>query len=83
MIDTVGRASAGGPCPPPSSPAGPWPSLPDILSADRMDALLRKGEPPIVGRIHEDRLLIDMRCVNEAEIAPLAEALRVLADSSP
>ncbi|MEE9276019.1 MAG: L-seryl-tRNA(Sec) selenium transferase, partial [bacterium] len=54
---------------------------PEGISADRLDALLRGGDPPVVARIHEDQILLDMRCVREAEIAPLARALRALAET--
>ena len=81
VIDTIGRVG-GGAMPTAELASRAVALAPGHLSADRMDALLRKGEPPVVARIHEDRLLIDMRCVIEAEIAPLAEALRALADSS-
>ena len=55
---------------------------PEGISADRMDALLRASDPPAVTRIHEDRLLLDMRCVSEAEIEPLADILKRLAEEA-
>jgi L-seryl-tRNA(Ser) seleniumtransferase len=43
---------------------------------DWLDDRLRRGNPPIVGRIEDDRLLLDLRTVRESEDAEVAEALR-------
>ena len=46
------------------------------LAPDDLDALaarLRRGAPPVVGRIADDRLLLDVRTVREDEIPELAE----------
>jgi len=53
---------------------------PEGLSADELEARLRSGDPAVVARIHEDRVLIDLRCVREDEVGPLALALRALAE---
>jgi len=49
------------------------------LGPDWLDARLRANDPPIVGRIEHDRLLIDLRTVEEADdevvLAALARAL--------
>jgi L-seryl-tRNA(Ser) seleniumtransferase len=39
---------------------------------------LRAGRPPVVGRIHRGRLLLDMLAVSDEEVPLLAEALRAL-----
>ena len=80
VIDTVGRVG-GGAMPTAELSSRAVALKPESFSVDQIDALLRKGDPPVVARIHEDRLLLDMRCVNETEIGPLAEALRALAGS--
>ncbi len=43
--------------------------------ARRLDEVLRKGEPPVVGRLAEDRLFLDCRTVLRSQVAPLAQAL--------
>ncbi|MDA0999954.1 MAG: L-seryl-tRNA(Sec) selenium transferase [bacterium] len=55
------------------SPAG--------LSTEAAEHRLRNGAPTVIGRIQEDRLLLEMRSVRDAEIEPLAQALRNLAAS--
>jgi hypothetical protein len=41
----------------------------------RLDARLRVGDPPVVGRIVDDRLLLDCRTVLPHQVAILARAL--------
>jgi len=38
-------------------------------------ARLRSGDPPVVARIGEDRLLLDVRCISEEYLQPLADAV--------
>ena len=45
---------------------------------DALAAKLRAGEVPIIGRIVKDRLLLDMRTVEEAELPLVAEALAAI-----
>jgi L-seryl-tRNA(Ser) seleniumtransferase len=45
------------------------------LGAAALDARLRELEPPIVGRIERDRLLLDLRTVREEEDAEIVAAL--------
>lgn len=47
-------------------------------SADSLAASLRANDPPIITRIENDRVLIDLRTVNAEEITELAESLRHL-----
>ena len=47
-------------------------------SASRTDAALRASDPPIVGRIENDRLLLDLRTVRPEEDDTLIEALGAL-----
>ena len=44
--------------------------------AEALAARLRLGSPPVVGRIHDGRLLIDMLTVSDAEVDELAKAVR-------
>jgi L-seryl-tRNA(Ser) seleniumtransferase len=46
--------------------------------AAALDARLRAGRPPVIGRITADRLLLDCRTVMDDEVAPLAAALTAL-----
>ena len=45
----------------------------------RLDEALRGGDPPVVGRIAHDRLLLDCRTVLPAQVGLLAEALTLAA----
>ena len=48
------------------------------VSAPRVEAALRDGDPPVIGRIVEDRVLLDLRAVRPADEADL---LRRVAES--
>lgn len=47
--------------------------------AEELDEALRNGEPPVIGRIAEDRLLLDCRTILNADVPILADALSRLA----
>jgi L-seryl-tRNA(Ser) seleniumtransferase len=47
----------------------------DGADARRLDAALRGGEPPVVGRIADERLFLDCRTVLPSQIRALAQAL--------
>ncbi len=47
--------------------------------SQHLDEALRNGEPPVIGRIADDRLLLDCRTVLNSDIPALAEALSRLA----
>ena len=47
--------------------------------AHELDQALRAGEPPVIGRIADDRLLLDCRTVLNSDIPALAQALSRLA----
>jgi L-seryl-tRNA(Ser) seleniumtransferase len=38
-------------------------------------ARLRRGDPPVVGRIADGRLLLDVRCILDVELEALAQAV--------
>ncbi len=67
-----------------TSPEKPFPSLAlavslSGLSAQELAGRLRSAEPPIVARIEESRLLLDLRSVDPDEDAMLIETLSRLA----
>ncbi len=69
-----------------TSPEKPFPSRAlavslSGLSAEELADRLRAGQPPIVARIEEGRLLLDLRSVDESEDATLIEALSRLPTS--
>ncbi|HEX8398419.1 MAG TPA: L-seryl-tRNA(Sec) selenium transferase [Pyrinomonadaceae bacterium] len=47
----------------------------DRLSAEEVESALRKNSPPIIARIAEDRVLLDLRTVLESEEEEIASAL--------
>jgi L-seryl-tRNA(Ser) seleniumtransferase len=46
--------------------------------AGRLDADLRRSRPPVIGRIADDRLLLDCRTVADDEVPLIAAALNTL-----
>jgi L-seryl-tRNA(Ser) seleniumtransferase len=60
----------------------PGQSLPTVLvavtharySAQKLEALLRRHSPPVLGRVERDELLLDLRTVFEDEDEELAQA---------
>jgi L-seryl-tRNA(Ser) seleniumtransferase len=46
------------------------------LSADELSRALRVGDPPVIARIEDDRLLLDLRTVPPADDATVASAVR-------
>jgi len=46
------------------------------LGPDALAAALRAGDPPVVGRIHDGRLLLDPRTLTDAEADQAADAVR-------
>jgi L-seryl-tRNA(Ser) seleniumtransferase len=54
---------------------------PERIRATELLVRLRRGSPAVVARIKDDLVGLDMRCIAEDEVEPLAEALRkALAD---
>jgi L-seryl-tRNA(Ser) seleniumtransferase len=51
---------------------------PASLTIDRLAAALRAGIPPVVGRVHEDRLLLDLRSVFPRQDVALVTAFEML-----
>ncbi|HEY5532157.1 MAG TPA: L-seryl-tRNA(Sec) selenium transferase [Candidatus Anoxymicrobiaceae bacterium] len=47
----------------------------EALSASALEARLRGGDPPVLARVKDDRLILDLRTVMDTEISSLAEAI--------
>ena len=54
----------------------------DSLAADRLSYLLRQNEPPIIARIHEDEVLLDMRTLMEGDDEIIYQALKRMGEPS-
>jgi L-seryl-tRNA(Ser) seleniumtransferase len=52
-------------------------------AARALDGALRRGAPPVIARITEDRLLLDCRTVLPAQVTELARALASAAEACP
>jgi L-seryl-tRNA(Ser) seleniumtransferase len=79
VVEVEGQAGGG------AAPEYPLPSWAVAvthphLSAEQLDAALRRGAPPIVGRINRERLLLDVRTVLPGQVALLAGAAAALED---
>jgi L-seryl-tRNA(Ser) seleniumtransferase len=56
-------------------------ALTSKLSADRLSHLLRRNEPPIIARIADDEVLLDMRTLLDGEEDLIVQALKGIANS--
>lgn len=68
-----------------STPDQPLPTFLVAISCEdtaRAERELRAGDPPVVARIEDDRLMLDLRTVFEAEEESLLRAIRRVAASS-
>jgi len=74
MPKTVSRVG-GGALPEQDLPTVAVALQPEGLSVNELEELLRKGDEPVIGRIENDQLLLDMRTVADREIAQLAAIL--------
>jgi L-seryl-tRNA(Ser) seleniumtransferase len=83
-FDLIPDASAiGGGCAPTTHPPTALIALTHRrLSADALDAALRRATPPIVARILADRVVLDLRTVAPEEEAQLLAALGSTADTN-
>jgi L-seryl-tRNA(Ser) seleniumtransferase len=50
---------------------------------EALQARLREGEPPVVGRIFDGRLLLDVRCISDVDLVPLARAVAAASSGAP
>jgi L-seryl-tRNA(Ser) seleniumtransferase len=49
---------------------------PEGISADRFDETLRRQDPPVVARIVDDRVCLDLRTVSSRELSDLEKGIR-------
>ena len=56
---------------------------PQSGNAEDLARRLRLGRPSVLGRINQERFILDMRTVRDDEVAPLAAALNQIAQSWP
>lgn len=68
-----------------STPEQTFPTALIAVEGDAVDLerRLRAGNPPVIARIADERLLLDLRTVAEDEEAALLEALRQLPEAKP
>ncbi|MBW2709115.1 MAG: L-seryl-tRNA(Sec) selenium transferase [Deltaproteobacteria bacterium] len=57
--------------------------IPAKLSAQRMEIHLRHNDPPVIGRVEKDRLVLDVRTIQEKEFQTVAQAIKTLAKLNP
>jgi L-seryl-tRNA(Ser) seleniumtransferase len=74
VMETISRVG-GGAMPEQNLPSQAVVISPSSLTVSRLETLLRQLEIPVIGRIEEDRLLLDMRTVADDEIPLLASCL--------
>jgi len=74
VVEETGKIGGG------AAPAEALPSVAVALAPARgagwMEATLRRHEPPIIARIAQERLLLDVRTIEEADFPQIAACLR-------
>jgi L-seryl-tRNA(Ser) seleniumtransferase len=61
---------------------GPVVALPADRDADGLARALRESDPPVVGRIRDDRVLLDPRTLADDEVEPLIASVRSVLNST-
>jgi L-seryl-tRNA(Ser) seleniumtransferase len=74
VVDSVARAGAGA-LPVTEVPSSAVVVTPPGGDADGLAARLRRGEPAVVGRVHDDRIMLDLRTVRDDELEELIVAV--------
>jgi len=79
VTETISEAGGG------SLPARPFKSYavavtPKTMSVDALEERLRKRDTPVIGRIHRDRYLMDVRTVDETDFPLIAAAFENISD---
>ncbi len=59
-----------------------WACAIPVASAERADGRLRAATPPVISRIAEGGLLLDVRCMGDDELEPVAAAVRAATGES-
>ncbi len=76
---SVSAAMVGGGAMPDAELPGPVIALqPETLTLDQLSAALRRNEPALVARIHEDRLLLNLRTVDPSDDQLIVEIFKTL-----
>jgi L-seryl-tRNA(Ser) seleniumtransferase len=57
--------------------------IPARLSAQKMENHLRLNDPPNIARVEKDRLMLDVRTIQEKEFQTVAQAIKILAEFNP
>ena len=57
--------------------------VPGRLSAQKIENYLRQNDPPIIARVEKDRLMLDVRTLQETDFKTVAEAVQTLAAFNP
>lgn len=55
--------------------------VPGTLSAQEMEGWLRSYVPPVIARLERDRVMLDVRTIQETEFERVAQAIRDLGDA--
>jgi len=74
VVEVVSRVG-GGAMPTAAPPSWAVALAHEDLSPDHVEARLRQATPPVVARIEQDRLLLDLRTVPDEQVAALAAAV--------
>jgi L-seryl-tRNA(Ser) seleniumtransferase len=79
VIPVEGQAGGG------TLPLSKFPSSACALKGEpeALLARLREGNPPVVGRIEDGRLVLDVRCISDDDVGPLASAVAWAASGAP
>ncbi|MFP4035904.1 MAG: L-seryl-tRNA(Sec) selenium transferase [Desulfobacteraceae bacterium] len=57
--------------------------VPGRMAAHEIEAALRAWDPPVLGRVENERVLLDVRTMGDGDISAVADAVRSLALSEP
>jgi len=79
-IEVVPCSSAAGGGSEPRSALSSWGLCISGIGADDIAAALRRWTPPIIGRIKDDQVILDVRCLFDTDLEVVAAALRGIGD---
>jgi len=82
IVDTESRVG-GGALPEQGLPSKALALRPRALSVNALEEGFRRLDPPVIGRIEHEALLLDLRTVSEQELKPLARAVVEFFASQP